>query len=159
MFFSRIQLWPAVLLLVLANCSPKPESGSLRHVGILPFENLSGDVSLDWLGRAVASVISTQLAVPQSIVPVEVNSVRDAASANVTELVHGYFSVSGDELRLTAQLRNPLTLQNGKLLTASSKLSGGVLPLMDSLSRQISPAAHSYGTRNEAAVPARKRFQ
>ncbi len=160
MFFSRIRISSAVFLLVLTSCSRKPEpadSGAPRRIGILLFENLSGDVSLDWLGRAAASVISNQLAMPQSVVPVELASVRDAASANVNELVYGYFSVAGDQLRLTAQLRNPVTFQNGKLLTASGKLSAGVLPLIDLLARQISPAAHPYATKNEVA--ARELFQ
>ncbi len=155
MFFSGIRICLAVLLLFLIQCSPRTESvgrGVPRRIGILPFENLSSDVSLDWLGRAAASVISAQLASPQSIVPVELASVRDAASANANELVHGYFSTAGDEVRFTVQLRNPVTFQNGKLLTASGKLSAGVLPLLDALARQISPAPNSYGTKNEVAL-------
>lgn len=160
MFFSRKRNWLAVFLLVLTSCSRKPESagsGLPRRIGILLFENLSSDVSLDWLGRAAASVISNQLASPQAIVPVELPSIRDAASANVNELVHGYYSVAGDEVRFTAQLRNAVTFQNGKLITASGKLSAGVLPLIDALARQISPAAHPYETTNEVAV--RELFQ
>ena len=155
MFFNTNRIWLVGLILIFTSCSRKPESLNShlpRRIGILIFENLSSDVSLDWLGSAAAGVLSSQLALPPSIVPVELGSMRDAASANLNELVHGYFSVAGDEVRLTAQLRNPLTFQNGKLLTVSGKLSAGALPLIDALARQINPAAHAYETKNEVAV-------
>ncbi|MEO8128371.1 MAG: tetratricopeptide repeat protein [Bryobacteraceae bacterium] len=156
MFFRGKPIWPAVaLIVVLTSCSrtaDAPITGLPRRIGVLLFENLSSDVSLDWLAVGATSVISSQIASPASIVPVDLPSVRDVASANVSELIYGYYSVAGDEIRFTAQLRNPATLQNERLITASGKLAAGVLPLLDSLARQISPAAHPYGTRNETAA-------
>jgi len=102
-------------------------------------------------------VISNELGSLPNLIPVDLPSLRDAESAKVTELVHGYFTVSGDELRLTAQVRDATPSKNNKLISASGKLSAGLLPLADALARQIAPNAHPYVTKNENAL--RELFQ
>ena len=55
-------LLAAVLLIgVLTSCSRTPVSSQSPRLAILRFENLTGDASLSWQGRALSEIISTQL--------------------------------------------------------------------------------------------------
>jgi TolB-like protein len=52
------------LLLGLAGCSriaPKNAKPELQRFAVLRFENLSASSAADWIGRALAEVISTEL--------------------------------------------------------------------------------------------------
>jgi hypothetical protein len=68
-FFSgvRLRAHTAILVIVLVglvvlapSCSRKTPPGPQR-LAILRFENLTGDESLDWMGRAASEVISAEL--------------------------------------------------------------------------------------------------
>jgi thioredoxin-like negative regulator of GroEL len=160
-FFSRNRTWLSVtflaapLLLLLVSCSRERQSAGgtpVKRIGVLTFENLSSDASLDWMGRAVSTVISSQLSGQRSLMPLDLQNIRDADTARVTELVQGYYTTEGDRLRLTAQVRNPNALKDAKTLSVAGARSGGLLPLVDQLARQIDSGAHPYSTRNEQAA-------
>src|SRR5262245_13035426 len=50
----------AALVCVLSSCAQKPAAPQKR-TAILRFENLTGDPSLDWMGRAFAEILQAQL--------------------------------------------------------------------------------------------------
>lgn len=144
----------AVEAMWLTGCSRKPptELGDLQRIAIPAFENLSSDISLDWVGQAVSGVIGTQLSGLPTVIPIEPQSLRDVDTGRLNKLVQGYYTIAGDQLRLTAQVRDPAALKNIKVISAAGSRSVGVLPLIDSLAHQIDPAAHPYSTKDETAV-------
>jgi Flp pilus assembly protein TadD len=160
-FFSRTRTWllltllAATVLPLLVSCSRERKSAGgtqVKRIGILAFENLSSDASLDWMGRAVSTVISSQLSGQRSVMALDLQNFRDADTARVTELVQGYYTTEGDRLHLTAQVRNPSALKNTKTVSVTGNRISGLLPLVDQLARQIDSAAHPYSTRNEQAA-------
>ena len=51
---------PLFATLILSNCQRQP--AGVQRLAILRFENLTGDDSLNWIGRAVPAVIDAELA-------------------------------------------------------------------------------------------------
>ena len=55
---------PGVLILaalILSSCAREPAAGAAVRIAVLRFENLSGDASLSWMGRAFSEVIAGEL--------------------------------------------------------------------------------------------------
>ena len=54
---------PPILLLavLLTSCSRQPAVPAVERVAILRFENLSGDTSLNWMGRALSEIVASEV--------------------------------------------------------------------------------------------------
>ncbi len=95
------------MLLLLAAVTElacrKPNPGPPPRYAILRFENLSGDRSLDWTGRAAAETLSVSLAVSlNGALDGPVLKRQEALQAGATRLIAGYVERSGGEVRITA---------------------------------------------------------
>ena len=156
MFCRRqLSLSTITILLVLAPlaCS-RGRKPAVERLAIVPFENLSSDSNLKWAGRAIASAVVYDLAASPDLYAQLVDSSSGAYTLRASEMLEGYFSESSGRLVIVATLENL-----GKTKTvASYELSGpasdGVLPLLNQLSKRLSPAARPFGTRSLGAFRA-----
>lgn len=141
-----------LLGVVLAGCS-KPEPAANR-VAVVPFENLSTDASLEWMGRAFSEVLKYQLSGLPDLDPVSVPSLRDAPSVDATHILQGYFSVTGGRLRVQAVLEDARNGRTVRTASAVGSPDSGVLGPADAVARQMDRRARPFGTRNAAAFKA-----
>jgi len=162
----------AGLAAVLASCSQKNPPGPQR-LAILRFENLTGDDSLDWMGRAASEIISAELAgsPAMSIVssgtlhatdrllgarPVTAPGIsveRTAALlSGATRILYGRLSRASGKLRLDATLVDPARQKIERILTALAPQSGNIIGLADSLARELQAPVHPFETQNPEAL-------
>jgi tetratricopeptide (TPR) repeat protein len=141
-------------------------------LAILRFENLSGNPSLDWVGRALSEVIGSELSGVPNVRVVSsanlhaVDSVlgaraisapgisaesSQAIAAGAMQLGYGGYTVRNGKLEVQLTIEDVRGIKATKLITVSGP-AADVLGAGTAMARQISPAAISYGTRNPAAL-------
>lgn len=155
--------------LLLISCSHTASNRAVERVAILRFENLSGDPSLNWMGRAFAEIVSRDLATAPDVYAIPpsrlqnldtalgrrapgtpgISSERTAAlGLGADRLGYGEYWQSQGKLqaRLTVE-----ELPGGKMrVVAVSGLD--LFDAGDALAGKISTQASRYGSRNEAAI-------
>jgi Flp pilus assembly protein TadD len=141
---------------------------------VLRFENLSGDPSVSWQGRALSEVLAADLQgdpnlqlLPSSrfhgfdrvmglraiASPGISSESSQAMAAGATQLIYGQYVVRNG--RLDVQLTQEDTRTNRIIKTTSASVpAGDVLGAAAALARQLSPKVASYGTRNPQALSA-----
>jgi tetratricopeptide (TPR) repeat protein/TolB-like protein len=167
------------LIAVLASAAgctrSKTSTVPTPRLAVLRCENLSADVTADWMGRAISEILSAQLSgVPGSQVvaaatvratgatmgarPLRapgVSTEREAAlAAGANRLVACEYSIDGGVLRLSAQVED---LRDSKVIQrahAEAPVAGGVVAPSGALAMQLSPQSRPYTTRNQDAVHA-----
>ncbi|PYT24358.1 MAG: hypothetical protein DMG58_26060 [Acidobacteria bacterium] len=160
------------LAALAASCSRKTSSGPQR-LAILRFENLTGDQSLDWMGRAASEVMSAELtgSTATSIVssgtlhatdrllggrPLTapgISAERTAALVSgATRILYGRISRSADNLRLDAAVFDTARQQIDRTLTARAAESGNIIGLTDSLARELQTPVRPFETQNPEAL-------
>lgn len=169
---------PAVCALVGAavatgvSCSRKP-APAIPRLAIVRFENLTGDDSLDWMGRAAAVVMSADLAGSRNIsviapgalravdrilgarLPVApgISTERPAALVSgATRILYGRVSRIGGNLRLDATVEDTARQRIERTLLAVGFISGGVIPLADALARELDHPVRAYEMRDTQAL-------
>jgi len=173
----RVLVLPVVWLAVLStSCIRKPSGSGLPEdrLAVLRFENLSGDDSLSWQGRALAEIISTALVPagnPKVITPAAIHQLdrvlgvrafsapgisaenTQAIAAGATQLAYGDYSVRRGKLEVNMTVEDART---GKMMRSlhASVPAGDVLGSGIALAHEISRKAGSYGTRSPQAVEA-----
>jgi tetratricopeptide (TPR) repeat protein len=146
----------------------------MARIAILRFENLSGDGSADWMGRAFSEIIAAELASAPgiyTIAPTRLHGfeqqagVRPIAAPGIsaeralaffsgaTRLGYGDYSIRGGRLRARLTLEDATTGRMVRVITAEAA-AGDVGAAASSLAHQIAPRAGKYGTANRAAVEA-----
>jgi Flp pilus assembly protein TadD len=148
----------------LAGCARRANPPAPARLAILRFENLSADASSDWMGRALAEVISGELSAIPSVRlhgldrslgarPIStpgISSERSAAIlAGATAIGYGDYVVRGGriEARLTIE-----DLGTSKMTAVLSASGGDALQVANSLAKQISAHAAAYETGNPEAL-------
>jgi len=107
--------------------STRTPAGPVVSVAVVPFRNASGDASLDWMGRSLAEMLSTDVGqsahvhiVPPDRMQQILRDLRLAADAtldegtlrrlaefsNADQLLWGQYARFGDHLRIDATLRD-----------------------------------------------------
>jgi tetratricopeptide (TPR) repeat protein len=137
----------------LSGCSAEHPAANER-LAILPFENLTADPSLDWMGRATQEVLTSDLSDAFAPRPFRLAHRREAPATAATHVLHGRFEIRGNRLRLAASLEDLRTSRMTRTLAADGLLSAGLVPLANALARQIGVKARPYGTRSEQALEA-----
>ncbi len=140
-----------ILCISLAGCSK--QRPAVQKIAILPFENLSADPQLDWVGAALPEILAAQLTGGPGIDPVSLKSLRDAPAAGVSAVLQGYFSVASGRLRVEGVLQDAATNRTEKSISAGGSRDA-VLEIAGSIARQIDPNARAFSTRNQAALRA-----
>ena len=64
----------------------------MTRIAILPFENLTGDASLDWISAAAPAIVVSELSGSARIAAFRAQTVSDAYLSGATRFVHGYFT-------------------------------------------------------------------
>jgi len=161
-----------VATLALFGCAKKPAAPAVERIAILRFENLSGDPSLAWMGRAFSEVIAFQLAGTSGMRPI--NSTRlhsfdallgarpisapgisteytQALVAGATRIAYGDYSVRNGRLEAHLTVEDPRAPKTVATFTASAA-QGDVLSAATALARDISPQANAYNTTRRDAL-------
>ena len=140
-------------MLVAAACAAcsRSASPSVPRVAFLPFQNLSGDTSLDWISSAGPRIVNDELLGGAArTVPAHVGAMRDAYAFGATQLVHGYVEKRGQGFHFEFLMEDAKT--HKALQTLAS--DGDPLPVLDRLAKQIDPEAHAFSSTNPQAVAA-----
>ena len=158
MFFSaaRYSLFPAaalLLALLTAGCSRQPKP-LVERLAVVPFENLTGDPSLDWVGPVLAEAVVEQLTGSATVQPNTFARLSDAAMARGTVALRGYYILASGRLRLVASRER---LSDGKV--AATETLEGVVPdglpaLADALARRVDSGVRAPDTRSVEALRA-----
>lgn len=158
MFYSpaRFCLLSAAALLaalLIAGCSRQPKP-VVERLAVLPFENLTGDPSLDWVGPVLAEAVVEQLTGTAAIQPDTFTRLSDAAVARGTLALRGYYILVSGRLRLVASRER---LSDGKV-TATDTLEGavpdGVPGIADAMAHRLDSGARAPDTRSVEALRA-----
>jgi tetratricopeptide (TPR) repeat protein len=171
-FYSRRGIF--LLPILLAGCGQAGRTSSAPlSVAVLRGENLSGDPSLEWMGRAFSLVLSGELSFAPGlrVIPLEAirgmesaGGVRPAAApggsaereaafaAGADRIVYCDYSSGGGNLRLSARMQDARSLKFVLRVRAQAPIAGGIFPVADAVAKQIHPGAQPFGTRSEAAI-------
>ena len=105
MYFSRFLL---VLMVLLVGCQSSAPRVTER-LALLPFANLTGDRSLDWLSRGAQVVLNRQLASSRAVSVAPYGDVAGAVLGRATRLLHGVIERRGSGYRLEAIVEDSTT--------------------------------------------------
>lgn len=150
--------------LLMTACSQRPRA--VERIAILTFENLTGDPSLDWMGRGLAEAVGAQLACSARLyaLPLQSLHVLDAAlgthpvnapgisaerpaalAAGVDRILYGTFSRWGAQ----SFVEDP---GSGRVLRTITVAGNNPFDTAAALARALDPAARALPTRNLAAL-------
>jgi len=140
-----------LIFLVLGPGCARKESASVERLAIVPFENLSSNNDLSWMGRAVAAAVVYDLTPSRNVSAQNVESISDSHSMDATRAVQGYFFESNGKVgfHVTVEdLRRTKTVDSFEL---DGPVAEGVLPLVNRLAAKLNPAARPFATAKEEA--------
>ncbi len=120
-------------------------------MAFLPFENLSGDSTLDWLSSAGPRIARDQLlGIAGGTVPVPANALRDAYAAGADRLVHGYFDKRHGSVHFEFAVEDAQTHKTLRTLSEN----GDALTAVGRLAKELDSGAHAFSSSNPQAVAA-----
>ena len=145
----------------------------MQRLAILRFENLTGDDSLNWMGRAVQAVMNAELAGSHAVSVIDFGALHasdrtfgprpvaapgvsterpGALLAGATVILYGRISHAGNELRLDAELFDTARGKIEGVLSAGGPEQQGVIRLADSLAKALASPVHAFGTAKDPAL-------
>ena len=155
-----------------ASCS-RNASPPVQRLAIPRFENLSGDDSLNWMGRAASEVLAAELAGSRTISVISLSTLNDtnrvlgprplAAPGISTEraaallsgadrILYGRISQTASKLRLDASVFDASHQKIDSTLDATAPESEGIIRLADALAKQLTTPVRPFETQNAAAL-------
>jgi len=166
-------------LALLSACHRQPAQPSLVRIAILRFENLGADPSgdltaVDWMGRAFAEIIASELSNAPGIyaIPgVRVHAIENqlggrpagapgisaertaAVAAGATKIAYGQYAVRGGTLDARVTVEDQLTGKMTVLHPVSAR-PADIVSAATALAGQISTHLTPYGTKNPQVVEA-----
>jgi tetratricopeptide (TPR) repeat protein len=158
--FNRASLLALALLLSLTACQKESEGPPPRYA-IARFANLSGDPSLDWVGRAAPAYLTRTLLKALDGPVLTSRALNRAAGAGIsddraqaqlagaTHLLSGYIEKVNGKLRLYSVDEDLNTHQNARTLAVEAAQP---LPALNGLAHAFSPSAAPYLTSNPEAL-------
>lgn len=170
--FYRAALLAACLAAV--SCSRSTVPAGIQRVAVLRFENLSGDPSIDWMGRAFAEIITRELTGPPAIYALPparvlglqaavgprpggapgISAEKDLAlAAGANRLMYGEYWLRAGRLEARVTVENSVA-DNQMPVIAASASAGDVLGAAGRLARQFSSRSVAYPTASNRAVEA-----
>ncbi len=156
----------ALLFAAVAFAQEKPAAEALsseaamgghgRILLVLPFDNRSGQMSLDWVREAAAELLNSRfssagfaplsredrmyaldhLGLPQGFQPSRASAIKLAQTLDADEIVVGSFSMSGSDLVAEAQLVDVPHLSMSQPVTTRGKLTD-MIAIFDSLAWEL----------------------
>jgi cytochrome c-type biogenesis protein CcmH/NrfG/TolB-like protein len=138
-------------------CQNKAVGAPPRYV-FLRFENLSGDPSMEWIGRAASEALSVSLSsalngpvIRPGAAPGVSSERSKAILAGATRAIAGYVERAGDRVRITAVEQD---LSTGKTLRTVTAADPSPMAALTELARGLSPASRALPTANATAMRA-----
>ena len=142
---------------VLPAGAPAAPAAPLHSLAILPFHNATSDPKLDWVGSAMADMLSTDVGQSASVRAVSSERVgqvmkdlhimpqadldastigRIANQSNVDTVVSGSYAQLGDRIRIDARIQD---LKRGQAITIKEEAAGDkeIFAAVDRLANQI----------------------
>ena len=120
---------------------------------LLPLENDSSDTSLDWQTPVSSGILEYDLNTVPNWNVFRGDSVRAIADSRANRVLQGYFSLDGpNRLSLHATLEAPLERKTLKLIVREGPAGAGIQPLLDSLAKELNPAARPFSSQDPAAL-------
>src|ERR1035441_6406942 len=166
---------PAILLAVfLTGCIRQPAGTPVERLAVLRLENLSGDDSLGWVGRALSEIVAAELAgagQPRVISSASIHALdralgvrpisapgisaesSQALAAGATLLAYGDYTARNGKLEVRLTIEDARTLQVTKVIVVTCP-AVDALGCGNALARRISSQTVAYGTRNPRALEA-----
>jgi cytochrome c-type biogenesis protein CcmH/NrfG len=126
------------------SCTRAPQSAP--HYALLPFDNLTGDASLDWIARTAPRIVAAEISDNARVA----NSLSDAYLEKATRFVHGYYSKAGAALRLNVEIEDSATHK----MVSREQIDGSALASANALAAKLDSKATPFSTTNEQAVEA-----
>ena len=126
----------------------------VERLAIPPLENLSDDGSLAWVGRAISEVATAQVSGSARVHPVAAASSRESALAGANSVLRGYFTISGNRLRLRVSREDAATGRVTGAFAAEDAFPAGLVRIGGALARWIDPNAGTYETQSVNALQA-----
>ncbi|MDQ6760544.1 MAG: hypothetical protein M3Z32_11875, partial [Acidobacteriota bacterium] len=118
----------------------------------MPFENLTPDSKLDWLGTASAAALVSDLAGLPKLFAFRTDSVRGAYAGRASQVLEASFEVvSGQRLQIHASLEDLPHRKNIRQFTVEGPLRDGMLPLVNQLAKLADATARSFSTHDLSA--------
>ena len=142
-----------LIVLVLAGCRSSAPSLPVERLALLPFENLTGDRSFDWLGAGAQVVLNRQL-LPSRHVAVSVYA-NDASAAlgRATRVLHGVIEKSASGLRLSATIEDSATHRQTARYDLAAPASA-LLPALNQLAHLLANDASPLPLKELGALAA-----
>jgi tetratricopeptide (TPR) repeat protein len=123
---------------------------------VLPFENHTGQASLDWIGQAFPEIFNRRLAsagflpisrtdrlyaldhlgLPQNFQPSRASAIRLAQTLDADYVIFGFYTTTGTTLNTTAQVLDITSLKLGVQLTSQADLTH-LLETLNGLAWQV----------------------
>jgi tetratricopeptide (TPR) repeat protein len=120
-------------------------------LAVFPFENLTGDSSLDWASRAAAEYTVDSLAGSKTLFPVLATSNDDLWNARATRALRGYFSRVNGRLSLAIQIEDTAQSRTAASFEVDGAAASGVIPLAELAVRRIDASAAGSRASNQEA--------
>jgi hypothetical protein len=134
--------------LLLAACSSS-SNRPVERIAILPFENLTGDPSLDWIAGAAPAMVVSEIAGSPRITALPLRTVSDAYRARATRFLHGYFTRRGT-LHFQIEVEDAASHK----MAARATADGDLLEAINRVAKTLEPAAQPFSTSNPEALAA-----
>ena len=158
--FCRARLFAlAALISVLGSggsCSRKAPL-AVERLAIPPFENLSGDSALDWVGWGLTEVIATQLTGGARIQPIRLASAREFSLVGATAVLRGYYTIAGGRIRVKASREDLTSRRTVAWFDLEDRFPEGAMGIAGALARRIEPQLRPFDTRSVEALEALSR--
>ena len=115
---------------------------------VLPFDNQSGDASLDWVGSAEPSIVVAQLTGLARVLPLRLPTTGDAYASHATVFVHGTFTAHEGALEFVIPIEDVVTHKMVRVI----HVAGTPLDCAARIAKALDSAARPFTTENAQAV-------
>ncbi len=123
-------------------------------MAVLPFENLSSDSELDWVGRAASAAVAYDLDGITDLYSQTVDSLSNVYAMHASRILQSYYVERKGQLEITAALEDVASKKTIDELRVAGPVTGGVTPLVNELAKRLNARARPFGTSNPVAFRA-----
>ncbi|MBI5280500.1 MAG: hypothetical protein HY858_02370 [Candidatus Solibacter usitatus] len=128
-----------------------------QRVGIVPFENLSGDAALDWPERLIPFAVAGQLQGLPRVTAFSARTPGEAVAQGATVVVYGHITRHGGKVRVRhfiEDARSSAVTFSGEHASASIRWTAALNSVAESVSGAVRPGAKPgpLGIHNDKAA-------
>ncbi len=140
-----------VCIVILAGCSRGP-GPAVERLAVLPFENLSGEAALDWVGVVVPRMLVSGIAGDNSEYAYLAGSASNGYASGATRLAHGYYYRDAGRLKIEAWIEDLGSHKMLRELEVDRPLASGLPAMVQTISHALYAGARVYPVHNPAAL-------